>query len=103
MRSLLLISLIALALSCSSTDDALIDQVTNESLYFPPLTGNQWETINPEELNWDSNTINELETFLIESNTEAFIILKDGKIAMEPIIMMQKLVRSFLGILPEKR
>lgn len=28
-----------------------------QSLYFPPLSGNQWETINPAELGWCQDSI----------------------------------------------
>ncbi len=54
-----------------------------ENIYFPPLTGSDWETITPESLNWDTSKIDELYNFLDERNSKAFIVLKDGKIVLE--------------------
>ena len=59
---------------------------TNSSaqpLYFPPTTGDQWETTDPQTLNWCDEKINNLYTFLEEKNTKAFLLLKDGKIVLE--------------------
>ena len=55
----------------------------SQDLYFPPTTGNDWETIDPIELNWCDEKINSLYNFLEEKNTRAFLILKDGKIVLE--------------------
>jgi CubicO group peptidase (beta-lactamase class C family) len=54
-----------------------------QSLYFPPVTGDAWETISPQSLHWNQNSINSLYLFLEENNTKAFILLKDGKIVLE--------------------
>lgn len=53
-----------------------------QSLYFPPLSGNQWETINPAELGWCQDSIEALYTTLDQANTKSFIVLKDGKIVL---------------------
>lgn len=58
-------------------------QGNGQSLYFPPLTGDGWETTFPSELNWDTSKLDELITFLDDENTRAFLILKDGKIVVE--------------------
>ena len=52
-------------------------------MYFPTIGSNQWETISPEELNWNSDEIKNLYEFLELNNTRAFIVLKDGKIVIE--------------------
>jgi len=54
-----------------------------QSLYFPPLTGNSWDTISPASLNWCPQRIDSLYTFLQKNNSKGFIILKDGKIVLE--------------------
>ena len=54
-----------------------------ETLYFPPLNSDEWETISPEELAWNTNAEPALLDYLNEKDTKAFLILKDGKIAME--------------------
>jgi CubicO group peptidase (beta-lactamase class C family) len=52
-------------------------------LYFPPLTGNTWQAVTPQSLNWNTARIDSLYRLLDEKNTKAFIILKDGKIVIE--------------------
>ena len=54
-----------------------------QELYFPPLSGDSWQTIEPESLGWCSEKIDELYGFLDENNTKAFLVLKDGKIVLE--------------------
>ena len=55
----------------------------SQPLYFPPLEGDEWETADPESLGWCTDEIDTLLSFLEEKDTKAFIILKDGKIAIE--------------------
>ncbi|MBL0174379.1 MAG: serine hydrolase [Ignavibacteria bacterium] len=54
-----------------------------QSLYFPPLTGGAWETVSPASLGWDESKLAPLYDYLESSNTKAFIVLKDGRIAIE--------------------
>ncbi|GAB1349197.1 hypothetical protein MASR1M107_14100 [Ignavibacteriales bacterium] len=54
-----------------------------QNLYFPPLTGSEWETVSPAALGWDITKIDSLYSFLSSTNTKAFLVLKDGKIAIE--------------------
>ncbi|MBP1672343.1 MAG: serine hydrolase [Bacteroidetes bacterium] len=61
----------------------LTRSVNAQSLYFPPISTNQWETMNPDLLNWNSANIDSLNQFLERNNTKAFILLKDGKIVLE--------------------
>lgn len=72
-------------LSCNSNEEDIevIDPVTSDELYFPPLNSSTWETTALSELNWNSTAFSELKTFLEDSNTESFILLKDGKIVIE--------------------
>lgn len=55
-----------------------------QNLYFPPLnpTAN-WDTVSPASLGWCVNNIDTLYNFLQQQDTKAFIVLKDGKIALE--------------------
>ena len=57
--------------------------ISGQNLYFPPVVGNEWETIPPSELGWCQERIDSLYDLLDENNTKAFIILKDGKIVLE--------------------
>ena len=79
MKHLFLVWLILLA-SCSPDD---IDPQQDESIYFPPLVGSNWETSSITELNWNENEEQQLYDFLQATNTDAFIILKNGKIVVE--------------------
>ncbi|HMQ61859.1 MAG TPA: serine hydrolase [Flavilitoribacter sp.] len=54
-----------------------------QNLYFPPLTGTVWSTVTPAELGWQEAALAETLQWLDEKNTKAFIILQDGKIAVE--------------------
>ena len=58
-------------------------QISSAQLYFPPITGNSWDTISPANLGWCQDKIDTLLDFLETKNTKAFIVLKDGKIAIE--------------------
>lgn len=83
-----LLSLLMIFISCSTdTNDEIIitddDVIIDEGLYFPPLNSSTWETTSLSELGWNANALNELKTFLADSNTESFIVLKDGKIVIE--------------------
>ena len=54
-----------------------------QSLYFPPLTGNAWETLPPDSLGYCEDKIQDLYDLLETNNTKAFLLLKDGKIVLE--------------------
>lgn len=53
------------------------------ALYFPSITSTEWETVSTTTLGWNASIEPALEEFLGENGTKAFIILKDGKIAIE--------------------
>ena len=54
-----------------------------QSPYFPPLTGNTWETTDPATLGWCPEKIDTMLAFLEETDSKAFLVLKDGKIVIE--------------------
>ena len=54
-----------------------------QTIYFPPLTGNTWDTIAPQSLGYCQPKIDSLYNFLDQNNSKAFILLKDGKIVLE--------------------
>lgn len=81
-----LLLLFTLILGCSKDTVTIEDNETateNNKLYFPPLNGAAWETLDMEALNWNSSAEAELHDFLEINDTKAFIVLKDGKIALE--------------------
>lgn len=54
-----------------------------QTCYFPPLTGSSWETVDPLALGWDTSALAPLAAYLHTNNSRAFLILKDGRIAVE--------------------
>ncbi|MES2516113.1 MAG: serine hydrolase [Bacteroidota bacterium] len=55
----------------------------SQSLYFPPTTGNIWDSILPSNLNYCQARIDSLYNYLQAKNTKSFILLKDGKRVLE--------------------
>ncbi|MFM7757552.1 MAG: serine hydrolase [Crocinitomicaceae bacterium] len=54
-----------------------------QTIYFPPTSGTQWDTIAPQTLGYCQPKIDSLYNFLEQNNSKAFILLKDGKIVLE--------------------
>ena len=52
-------------------------------LYFPPTTGNTWETVSAQSLGWNTQRLDSLHKLLEQKNTKAFIVLKNGRIVIE--------------------
>ena len=81
-------SMFYLSIGCS-TDSMEKDPVDddpmteNEEIYFPPTNSDEWETLSYESLGWNETAAESLYTFLEENNTDAFIILKNGRLADE--------------------
>ncbi|MBR9921899.1 MAG: serine hydrolase [Bacteroidetes bacterium] len=57
--------------------------VAQNDYYFPPLTGDEWESKDPSELGWCAEKLDSLYAFLEEKNSRSFIILHEGKIVVE--------------------
>ncbi|WP_047244752.1 serine hydrolase domain-containing protein [Maribacter thermophilus] len=77
-----------LIISGCSTDqlddtEALEENNENSPLYFPPIDSDTWETSTIEELGWNKESEQLLYDFLETNSTDAFILLKDGKIVLE--------------------
>ncbi|MDP2035814.1 MAG: serine hydrolase [Ignavibacteria bacterium] len=54
-----------------------------QAIYFPPNNNSTWESISPTSLGWDTGQLPSLQNYLQSKKSKAFIILKDGKIAVE--------------------
>jgi CubicO group peptidase (beta-lactamase class C family) len=61
----------------------LTSPLLHAQTYFPPTDGGEWETIDPSTLDWCPEKIDTLLSYLEARNTKAFMILKDGRIAIE--------------------
>ncbi|MFV1451064.1 serine hydrolase [Maribacter sp. HS] len=89
-----LIALLSVFVSCSSDSDPstetgksgtppAVTPVPTET-YFPPISRtNEWETLSMETLGWNEDEVSNLYFFLENNNTDAFIIIKDGRIIIE--------------------
>lgn len=74
----LLALLLLVIVGCNSDDDG-----PTQEMYFPPVTGSEWETSSVTDLDWNENQVPALIDFLEEKNTKAFLILVNGRIVME--------------------
>ncbi len=52
-------------------------------MYFPPLAGDEWETVSVASLGWDAAAIPALEEYLVATGTRSFMVLVDGRIVLE--------------------
>jgi CubicO group peptidase (beta-lactamase class C family) len=83
---LLIFSSLFFACSSNSEENGTPIQVEPIPLetYFPPITKtDEWETVSMATLGWKEDQIAPLLNYLEENNTDAFIILKDGRIVIE--------------------
>jgi CubicO group peptidase (beta-lactamase class C family) len=83
-KSILLVVFTLLFINCSSQNSKPApSQIPVEMLYFPPLTGNTWETKSIESLGWKQAAVKPLLDYLELQHTKGFIILVNGRIVME--------------------
>jgi len=73
---LLTLTVIALTAGCSRDNND-----PSDSMYFP--SGTQWETVSPSSLGWNESAIQPLKDYLAEKHSKSFMILVNGRIAME--------------------
>lgn len=69
-------------LSCEK-DSSIVEAENEPEEYFPPLDSDNWQTLSPSGLNWDTELLEELYSYLSENGTRAFLIVKDGKLVVE--------------------
>jgi CubicO group peptidase (beta-lactamase class C family) len=55
----------------------------NTALYFPPVSGTEWQVNTPGSLGWNESLLSDLYSYLQTKNTKAFIVLKNGKMVIE--------------------
>jgi len=54
-----------------------------EEFYYPPLTGDDWETVSPAQLGWNTAKLEDAITYVGNNKSTAFIILYRGRIVTE--------------------
>lgn len=55
----------------------------DQVFYFPPKTGNAWQTLAPAQLGFCPDRIDSLYAYLESRGSKSFLLLKDGKIVLE--------------------
>jgi len=76
---LILIALISL-FGCSSDNNPIDQNPSANTLYFPPLNSNTWETVFISELGWNQSELQPLLDYLQSKNTKGFMMLYNGRI-----------------------
>ena len=69
--------------NCNQDDDFSLPTEAEESMYFPSISSNEWQTTSPNDLNWNLNKLEDLKQFLINENSKSFMVLLNGKIVIE--------------------
>jgi len=60
--SLLVLLVLSLSIGCKKDNG----EPSEETMYFPPITGSTWETKSITSLGWNQNEVQALKNFLIE-------------------------------------
>jgi CubicO group peptidase (beta-lactamase class C family) len=79
---LILFSMICFFASCKKQASSNPPNPDN-SIYFPPISGNTWETQTPSSLGWNTTALNNTYQFLEQKHTKAFIVLHNGRMVSE--------------------
>ena len=79
-RTLLICILLTFLAGCDKNTGT--DNNDFNSMYFPP-GGNEWNTVPLSTLGWNQQAVQPLKDYLQQKNTKSFMILVNGRIAME--------------------
>jgi CubicO group peptidase (beta-lactamase class C family) len=70
--------------SCKKDDgEIIIDPLPSAGYYYPPLTGDVWDTKTAASVNWDETKLQEAFDYASTKNTFGLIVLQHGKIVKE--------------------
>ncbi len=84
MKYLLLLLCSVSVFSCKkNSGGATVDPIVPASYYYPPLTGDTWETKTAASLGWDETKLQEAFDFAATRSTYGLIVLHHGKIVKE--------------------
>ena len=76
---LLIFCFLAGLVSCTKGGEPVVE----EPIYFPPVSGSEWQTTTPAAQGWNETELAALYPYLESKGTKGFIILKNGKIVVE--------------------
>jgi CubicO group peptidase (beta-lactamase class C family) len=84
MKYLLLLTTVFAFFSCKKEGGgATIDPVPTAAYYFPPLTGDTWETKTAASIGWDETKLQEAFDYAATRSSFGLIVLQHGKIVKE--------------------
>ncbi len=84
MKHLLFIITTCTFISCQKDNGgATIDPVPTNEYYYPPLTGDTWETKTSASINWDETKLQEAFNYAGTKSSYGLIVLHHGKIVKE--------------------
>ena len=69
--------------SCSTEAPTTTTTTETETTYYPPTTGNSWETKTIVSLGWKQDAVQPLLDYLAVKNSKSFILMVDGRIVLE--------------------
>jgi CubicO group peptidase (beta-lactamase class C family) len=75
--------LIILSFVSCSKESSSDETTTEQTMYFPPLTGTTWETQSVSDLKWNQSAVQPLLDYLNLKHSKSFMILVNGRIVME--------------------
>lgn len=79
-----LLTLSVFTSSCRSDQNMISDtEPVTEAMYFPPNSGNDWQTKSMASLGWNASKVQDLLDYLQLKHSKSFMILQNGKIVME--------------------
>ena len=85
MKRIFFLSFIVMMLffNCSKDNTPINPDPTADTIYFPPINSDTWETKSIADLSWNENELQPLLDYLSTKNSKSFMILHNGKIVVE--------------------
>ncbi|NVK27631.1 MAG: serine hydrolase [Flavobacteriia bacterium] len=74
---------VLLFISCEKEPPPSPPEPSEPSIYFPANWSGDWETLDPEVLDWNTGAIQPLLDFLDSNGTRAFLVLVNGRMVIE--------------------
>lgn len=79
----ILLSLLSVLLFTNCSTQSSPDTEISEKMYFPPVSGTNWETKSITDLGWKQEAVQPLLDYLELKHSKSFMILVNGRIVME--------------------
>ena len=83
MQKISLFALVIIVFAACKKDSNPSPENPDTAIYFPPNSGSTWDLTPIKDLGWDTTAIQPLKDFLSSKHSKSFMILVNGKIAME--------------------